>query len=229
MANVSTYLSRIIAYYRNSPKFNATVGMTLQPLIDLQNFLESLPNAFNLFTATAAQLDIVGQWINLSREVQVPVPDPWFRWGDAKRGWGAGYWKQPIDQSTYFVSLDDDTYRSLLIARIQGNQWDGTSSEALAIMQMFFTPARIPGATLIVDDHLTMDTYYALSGAWPDTVTMELFANDYLGLDAAGVCTNHYINSVNNTPVFGWGVDNSMIGGWGHGSYGVNPSVILNE
>ena len=229
MDNVGNYTGKVIPFYRNSTNFLATIAATAQPIVDLNNFLSSLVQAFNLYTAIGAQLDVVGQWVNRSRQVIAPVPDPWFRWGDATRGWGAGYWREPYSLDTYMTNLDDDTYRALLIARIAANSWDGTAASALEIFQMFFTPQRLPSTNLIVDDHSTMEVYYAMSGAWPDPVTMELFANDYLGLEAAGVRTYHFFNSTNNTPIFGFGVNNSIIGGWGHGSWGITADVILNQ
>ena len=222
--NVSGYSSKITSYYLYQPKFIATVEETIQPVVDLNNFESSLPQAFDIDFAIGAQLDIVGQWVNLTRNVQVPVPDPWFRWGDNWRGWGKGYWREPLDFAATLEKLGDEDYRRLLKARIYANQWDGTAASARAILLSFFNGTDY---TVVVDDKDTMECYYGLSGAWPDKVILELFRGSYLPLAGAGIRTYHYVTSVNNTPLFGWGVNNSAIGGWGSGAWGIDPLTII--
>ena len=82
MPDLSLYLNRITTY-NQKPKFTATVTAVLQPFVDAQAFLEGLPAAFDIDVAIGAQLDVVGQWVNLSRNVELPVLNNWFSLGDA--------------------------------------------------------------------------------------------------------------------------------------------------
>ena len=178
--------------------------------------------------AIGAQLDIIGEWVNLSRVITVPLPDPWFRLGDIPRGLGRGIVYNPnISTGTYLSALDDEIYKRLLVARIAANKWDGTSENALDILNMFFIdPATYP----IVDDKQTMWTIYALAGKIPDPRTLEIFCGGYLPLKTAGVTTDYLVTSVDGAPIFGLGVNNGIIGGLGYGAVGVPAKdMIVNN
>jgi len=224
MPDLSLYLNRITTY-NQKPKFTATVTAVLQPFVDAQAFLEGLPAAFDIDVAIGAQLDVVGQWVNLSRNVELPVLNNWFSLGDAARGIGRGVWYNgAYSFGNYIVALDDTSYRNLLYARIAANHWDGTSAGALSVLETYFSN---PATYVIADDKQTMTTYYALSGLIPDAVSLEIFSGDYLPLSAAGIRTKKLVTSVNNTPIFGLGVDNSQIAGIGTGAWGVPPSYLI--
>src|SRR5512139_586176 len=111
---ISNYTSLVTRFHKKRPKFIETITQSLQPIVDGYNFVEGLPEKFDLDTAIGVQLDVVGKWINLSRDVYIPVPDPWFRFGDAKRGWSQGYWAEPLYFKENMAVLDDETYRRLL-------------------------------------------------------------------------------------------------------------------
>lgn len=223
--SITNYTSRITNYNSSHPNFMTTLAASLQPLVDVDGVVSSLPADFDIDTAVGAQLDVVGQWVNLSRKVNVPIPNPWFSFGDISRGWGRGIWKQPYDTGTTAKNLDDDAYRRILKARIGANLWDGTTSEAYSVLVSFFEAG---GQTkVIVDDKNQMQVIYALSRHIPDSVSLELFRGNYLPLSPAGVKTYHFVSSVDNTPIFGFGLSNSKIAGWGGGSWGTTPDYLL--
>lgn len=221
---ISNYTSLVTRFHKKRPRFIASVTKSLQPIVDGYNFIEGLPEKFDLDKAIGVQLDAVGKWINLSRNVYIPVPDPWFRFGDNKRGWSQGYWVEPLYFKENLAVLDDETYRRLLKARIKANQWDGTAKSGVEILKSFFDGS---GYTIVVDDKNTMHCYYGLAGTWPDRVMLELFRGVYLPLAASGVKTYHYITSVNTAPLFGFGVTSNSISGWGTGAWGVDPTTVL--
>lgn len=249
MKTTDDYINRLTRFHRRRPKFRSTVTQSLQPLVDEQNFLEDYSAYFDLdpnigvsgFTpafdasfgptrimggAVGAQLDILGQHINLSRFIPVPIPDPWFRWGDPVRGWGAGLWKQPFDPGTTLARLDDETYRRILKARIAANHWDGTIAQAREILRAYFFDATF---NLIVEDRQTMAVIFAISGHIPSALDLEIFDGEYLPLRAAGVTTYHLVTTVDEAPIFGWGINNSAIGGWGSGAWGNTPRYVIDQ
>lgn len=223
---IDEYLNRLSRSHKRRPKFRATVEGVLQPFVDDQNFIERYTEFFDLDVAIGKQLDVDGEHINLARNISVPLRDPWFRWGDATRGWGLGMWKEPFDTGSFLDALDDETYRRLLRARIAANHWDGTASQAKEILSSFFNETDY---NLIVEDRQAMSVIYALSGILPSVLMLEIFGGEYLPLKVSGVSTYHLVTTVDGEPIFGWGIDNDVIGGWGAGTWGNTPRYVIDN
>jgi hypothetical protein len=223
---IDDYLNRLTSEHRYKQKYRATVEGVLQPIVNDHNLLETFPEYFDLDVAVGKQLDIDGEWINLARNILVPLRDPWFRWRDPTRGWGMVIWKEPFDTGTFLESLDDETYRRLLRARIAANHWDGTASQAKDILRSFFTDLSY---NLIVEDRQAMSVIYAISGRIPSVLDLEIFDGDYLPLQVAGVTTYHLVTTIDESPIFGWGLDNDVVGGWGAGSWGASPRFVIEQ
>lgn len=149
MKDVADYTDKITSEHRNSPKFIATVSLSVAPYVALQAFLAALPSQFDLDAAVGAQLDVVGQWINQSREISVPIPDVYFAFDDDLRGFDRGVWKGPYDQEYGIDRLDDDTYRRLLRTLVLANSWDGTAEHAQQIYNFFFDD---PATAVFIQD-----------------------------------------------------------------------------
>jgi hypothetical protein len=143
------YIGKITPWQSTKARFVATVRANVQPQADVQSVVSSLPLAFDFDYAEGAQLDAVGQWIGRSRNVPVPLPNTFFTFGDPNLGFGAGYWKSPLDPEEGLSVLPDALYRKLLRAKILANSWDGTSAGILAILRTYFTD---PATRIIVDD-----------------------------------------------------------------------------
>lgn len=228
MKTVDDYLELVTMFHRQRPKYMATLAATLQPIVDAYNFIESIPSYFDLDTAIGVQLDVVGQWINLARKIEVPLPDPWFTFGDYKRGWGVGIWFQPFDYDYLATFLDDETYRSILHARILANQWDDGVLGIRTILESFLTHAD-ENIELIVDDKQTMEVVVAMTNYIPSSLFLEIFRGSYLPLSPSGVRAYHLVTSVQATQIFGWGLDNNKIGGFGTGAWGTDPMNLIRN
>src|ERR1700748_1781388 len=98
MASLDYYLSLITSEYRYQPKFRAWISVLLQGLVDAQNVVASFPALFDLDVAVGDQLDKLGEWIGVGREITVVEPT-WFSWGVAGLGWGQGRWQSPFDSA----------------------------------------------------------------------------------------------------------------------------------
>lgn len=101
MIDISTYLNRITSEHKVRPKFMALVEARLKPFVELFELLEEIDKAFDLDTAEGNQLDIIGQYVGVSRLLD-------FQPNNA----------EPL--------LPDSCYRMLLKARISLNNWDGS-------------------------------------------------------------------------------------------------------
>jgi hypothetical protein len=70
---VETYLNLITSQHRDKPKFVATVQATVSPLVALQDTLKGLVQDYDLDTAIGQQLDIIGQWAGVTRNLNTPL------------------------------------------------------------------------------------------------------------------------------------------------------------
>ena len=148
--SINDYLDKITSFHAGKPKFAATIAATIQPFVDVQNFLVALEVAFDLDTAIGVQLDAVGERVGRSRKIPIPIPAPWFAWDDPIHCWDRAVWQGPYSPGNYLSSLDDDTYRRLLRAKILSNKWDGTIDLAQAILDAYFID---PASHVFVEDN----------------------------------------------------------------------------
>lgn len=234
MIDVSLYLNRVPPLHRDKTNFIATLAMALQPFVDANNFNAGLPAAFDIDNAIGAQLDIVGLWLNQSRSLALPLQNVFFSWGDPLRGWGRGIWFNPdINPGVTYTQLSDDDYRPLLKAIAIANEWDGTVTMGQTVLDEYFPP----GAgtfTFIEEDGFAVQggasvqkgITIGVSGVIPSIVGLQVLAQDLLRLKPGGMAVKYAITSVNGSPLFGWGVDNEYIGGWGRGAWAVSPETI---
>jgi hypothetical protein len=136
---VQDYTDLITSEHQNQPDYVQTVALSLQPYVDGQNVLASLPGLFDVDAAVGQQLDFVGQWVGITRYIQEPLA-VYFSWDVANLGWDAGVWDTTYEGSSVTVALDDFHYRILIKAKIVANQWDGTVSGAYNSWNTLFAP-----------------------------------------------------------------------------------------
>jgi hypothetical protein len=133
-APVPFYLRLFTSEYQNSVNLLAWALANVQMVQDALTVILELPANFSLPLAVGPQLDALGVIVGQSRTV--------------------GF--QPTGGVS--ATLDDDTYRVLLKARILQNHWPGTSNKLRAIWSTLF-----PGSVLLITDHqdMTVTLYVA--------------------------------------------------------------------
>lgn len=99
----------------SKPKYMAFLWMLLGVADDFRKLLDSLPEAFSVDNAVGKQLDIIGEWLGVSRTLSFTP-----RTEGATR------------------KLNDDDFRLLIQAQIARNTWDGTNEGARAIFSTVF-------------------------------------------------------------------------------------------
>lgn len=213
----SDYTNLITSEHQSAANFVATVALSVQPCVDQQNLLLSLPSVFDLDQAIGVQLDAVGAWIGVSRRVPVPIADVYFSLDVAGLGLDEGYLMGPFDPVEGLVLLDDETYRFVLRARIIANTWDGTSANALAALLELFTPTS-PGTFVFIQDNYDMTIFFGLSGSIPPPVFQSLVAQGFIPLKPGGVGASYFVTSVAGAPIFGLDVENQYVSGLDVGS-----------
>lgn len=181
----SYYLNLIPSEHRLSPNFINWLTFGIQKLQDDNSSALDIINAFDLDTATGKQLDTIGNLIGISRQLDF----------------------QP--RSDISSVLDDVYYRLLLRARIVWNQWKGTIKELYEAWQVIF-----PAGNLLIMDNQDMSMDIVVSGNF-SVMERELINNGLIVPKSEGVRINYIIIEENsNLPVFSYGYDNEILGGY---------------
>ncbi|MER0986841.1 DUF2612 domain-containing protein [Pseudomonas aeruginosa] len=216
MASLSDYLALITTEHSDKPKYMAMVEAVVQPMVDALNASQGLPADFDLDLAIGAQLDVVGLWVGISRNVNAPLSGVYFSLDVVGLGFDQGAWKGPFDPDTGIISLDDETYRILIRAKIGANHWDGTLGASKAILDPVFS-----GAThVFIQDNQDMSMTIGVSGEPPSAIALALLTGGYIPIKPEGVRVDYYIVTTADAPLFGFDVTNEFISGFDQGSWG---------
>lgn len=224
MADISDYIGLITTEHSDKPKFMAMVEAVVQPMLDALNASEGLPVDFDLDLAIGAQLDVVGLWVGISRNVNAPLSGVYFSLDVVGLGFDQGAWKGPFDPETGIISLDDDTYRTLIRAKIGANRWDGTLGQSKEILDLIFS-----GDThVFIEDRQDMSIVLGISGEIPSAVFLALLTGGYIPIKPEGVRMSVYVvTSVSGAPIFGFDMNNEYVGGFDVGAWGGNPDNVV--
>jgi len=218
MASTDPYVNLITSEHRDKPNFVAVVRALAQPFADIAEVQDGMPDDYDLDLAVGVQLDSVGLWVGAGRQVLMEITGVYFAFDIVDVGWDEGVWKGPFDPTVGLVTLDDDTYRVLIRAKIGINHWDGTMPALQAILAQVFEGTGTLGFAV---DNQDMSMTVALSGATPSPAIVALFKAGRLSPKPGGVRVNYVLPSVPGTAVFGFDTNNGYIGGWDTGSWAV--------
>jgi hypothetical protein len=180
------YLNLFTSQYKLSKNLLSWAAKAWQPLDDLTTCLTSMSSAFNPANAVGIQLDILGLLIGVSRVV----------------GFQPSGGVSPV--------LDDNTYRILLLARIQWDKWNGTLASLPLIWQTMF-----PSGRLVVNDNQNMTCTILMSGTFT-SILQDLVTNGYIVPRPEGVL---YTYTFAELPVLGFDLDNSFVAGFDQGHF----------
>lgn len=215
--SIQDYLNLLTSEYSKQPKLNATVSFMTAVPVRVQQLLDQMTGPlFDLATPPVGdQLDILGQWAGISRNVTIPLTGLFFTWDgtDSSVGWDFGTW-QPAGDPTTITSLPDDAYLTLILAKIAANNWDGTTTGAYKIWAEVFPQYRI-----LIQDNCNMTFDFAVIGGIIDSLTIALITGGYIQLRPEGVRIDKYFVSVDTNPAFCWDIENDLGKGWDEGSW----------
>lgn len=211
--DVQSYLNLVAGQHADKPDFIATLSTVLQPLVDSQTILESMPELFDLDTAVGVQLDTVGIWIGRARSVDEQITGVYFSFDTVGQGFDQAIWFSEGEDPDSIFELPDEQYRTLLRATIGQNHWNGTIPQAYDLLNSFFNPL---GISVVIQDNQDMTMKVAIRAAVIDVVTAALFNDGFLDLRPAGVGITRLI--VDN-PVFTFGPLEPDTGGFDTGFF----------
>lgn len=214
---VQTYLNLITSAHDQQPNFIATVSQSVGMSVRLQQLLTQMKGPlFDLSTPPAGdQLDIVGQWAGISRDVNIPADNVGFTWDSTNVNlqWDTGVWVPP-GENVNILTLPDDIYLQLILVKIGANNWDGTTEGAYKIYQEAFAPFIV-----LIQDNCNMTFDLAIVGGIVPALTLALFTDQLFPLRPQGVRIGAIYTSLDTNPAFAWDSNQPNVKGWDTGSW----------
>ena len=176
LINTKYYLDLITSEHANKPKYMAWIEVLLTPFIDAINLNKSIKSAFFINNATGVQLDTIGKWLNLPRQVDF----------------------QPTDGSSSILS--DKYYRIALKAKIVKNLWKGTVEDFYNMWQILFNGEDLQ---IYLADNQTMDyVVVTWNSTTQDSMISDLLSHGYIIPKPAGLGILY--NDVDPDEIFGF-------------------------
>lgn len=212
------YTDLITSAHNDKPRFVATVELTTSALAQGQDFLQTLPEVFDIDTAVGVQLDAVGEWAGQTRYLNIPLQNYYFEFDNAEAGWGKGIWRQDFDIEEQVAALDDSTYRKVLMVKIATNHWDGTIPKLYdAIAEVF-----AGRYAMAVADNQDMSLSIYLAGQKLTALDRALLIGGYLTLKPVGVRIAEISAAPDGGKLFGWDTQNDVFSGFDNASWAEN-------
>ena len=216
-ASTDNYTSLVTSEHNKRPNFMAMIQQDVQAYVDNINLLRNFSNLFDIDQAVGQQLDMIGVWVGISRNIAVPLTGVYFAFNTALVGFNQGAWLGIGNATSGLTVLGDLDYLLLLKAKIAANHWDGTIPGAYKIWGIVFANQPF---TLMIQDGQDMTMAIIVVGTINTAVTLSLIINGYITLRPAGVLiTGYYQNTVANFPVFGFGPESATLAGFNDGAW----------
>ncbi len=165
-ALVDFYVNRLAYQYRTKQKARDTIAIYTKQMV-ADGFAQDVQNAFDVPTAVGAQLDIIGKYVGVPRNIGTPVTPEFFNYSDDAgtiRANGFTDYLSDINRTPEWFSynfsafqntdLNDEQYRQVIAFKIILNSSDGTLYSIQNFLQLFFN-----GAVTVVDNKDMTLTY----------------------------------------------------------------------
>ncbi|VXD05759.1 conserved hypothetical protein [Enterobacterales bacterium 8AC] len=212
------YQRLIPSYNKHKPKFYDHITLITQPFVDIQNALLQQVEDFDLDNSIGVQLDAVGLWVGIGRQIATPITGVYFSLDDDELGFDAGIWRGRYDAGG-FTALDDDTYRTIIRAKIAANHWDGTAETLSEIYQKIFPDGKTQ--IFAVDNfNMTMSVYITGDSITP--VMRAVISLGYLDIKPSTVRIANYTVTTVPGALFGFDIQNDFITGLDSGAWGAS-------
>lgn len=161
--DIASYMELITSEYAEQPLFNAYVQAFLDQDLPIDQCMNKFSEIFNLDNAVGDQLDKLGSYVDLTRELPVVDPD-------------------------IPASLPDEYFREVIKARIRANFWNGTNEQLIELIDATFTDATYE---ILDNQDMTLQVIMINPSATPTMIA--LLFNGYIIPKPAGVLTTFTI------------------------------------
>lgn len=188
---MSKYTDLLTNYHRGKPRFVYHVDLTTRPLSDTSAAISGLDAAFDLDTATGAQLDVIGEWVGRNRRITAPIDDYFFTLDNETLGFDFGTWKGRYTPDNGVIDVGDNEFRAMLRAKIGANNWDGTVENLTPVLDGIYPDGNIK-LSFTDNQNMTMNIY--VNGSVISGITKEIIRQGFLSIKPAGVSVTYVIN-----------------------------------
>lgn len=214
---ISTYLDLVTLEHGDQPKFTANLTACCQPLVDLQTVISSIMEAYDVDTAVGTQLDILGQWVGVTRFLTEPITGVYFSLDTLSVGLDYGIWQGVHDPVTGLVALPDEYYRLLIKVKILNNRWNGSINDAYVLADTIFS---IFGYNIFIEDLGNLTMRLGLVGVdAPSPLLRSLLIEGKFNIKPAGVKVASYVYQSLPGPIFMFDLTSPSFGGFDTSSW----------
>ena len=214
-SNIQTYLDLVPSQHSNKPNFISVLNTIIQPLVDIQNLMQQMPEYFDLNLAVGVQLDAVGEWVGITRYLPQEITGVYFAFNEDGVGFNLGVWKGPFDPDSGLIAMPDSIYRIMIQFKILSNKWDGTIPTAYADFATVFPP----GQYVFIIDNQDMSMSVGLVGIDLGPIGIGILEQGYFPFKPEGVRIKEYIVDPLGRKIFGFNLNNDVFGGFNVGYF----------
>ena len=184
MPDSTYYKGLITSQHSQKANFIKTVETSVDPFVNVQESLREVEALFDVNTAVGNNLDAVGLWVGVSRNVPVPIAGTFFSWADtAATGWGVSSWLGAGNSATSVTSLNDDEYRQLIKGKIAANTWDGSIPGAYDTLAAAFGMS----GNVTITDNQNMSQTVTITGGTLTATQRAMLTQGLIPIKPAGV------------------------------------------
>lgn len=218
MALSERYMTLITSEHANKPKFRSMVQGVLSMADDVYNIAAFWDSAFDIDYAVGNQLDILGDVVGRTRELDVEITDVYFTFDAEGLGWDAGVWRGPYDPISGLSIMPDDIYRLILKSKIAANVWNGSITDAYDIYDIAFS---MLGAKIVIQDNQDMSMIVGIMGLPNTPLNRALLQLGYMFTKPEGVRIQFYLYTPEpEQKLLAWDTESDRLGGWDQSVWG---------
>ena len=218
--DITPYTDKITSEHDDKPKFFQVVSTSCQPSADLSSIYDLIPGLYDVDVAVGSQLDVVGQWVGVSRNLETPLAGVYFSFDTLLLGFDEGIWKGPFDPDTGITVLPDEFYRLVIKARILNNAWNGSTEDAYTLSNLVFSAL---GYQIYIEDPSNLTMRLGLIGPGPPApIVQSLLVSGKLDIKPICVRISEYFYQSAEGPIFAFDInDGTLFGGLDMGSWAI--------
>lgn len=187
---VDIYISTLAFQYKSGTKNRPALSIYIKQLFgDL--LARQVLQGFDIDTAVGPQLDILGKYVGVARNIGLPVDKPYYNFSDydgtlRPNGFtdylnpamnAQALWYQYQFSGTENTALTDTAYRFILKLKIILNINDGTLASVMDLLETFF-----PGTVALTDNKDMTITYTLTRQAPVDPEVIKAFLPKPMGV-----------------------------------------------
>lgn len=215
---LTDYSSLVTSQHNSKPKFMGMTANDTAPYTKMQEIINNIHTDYDLDFAIGNQLDIIGEWVGISRKIETPL-DIWFSWDSTvSLGWDNGAWANTYSQTSAIVSLPDEPYRFLIRAKILSNYFDGTLEGLYGIISALF-----PNSGAVILEYSDISIVIGVTNiSNMGIIERSMITHGYVPFIPMGVRVREYIATPTVGSFFAWDTNTSSFSGWDSGQWYTN-------